>query len=192
MGRLPRALALAVAGLTVTLGACAATAPNCSQRLARPGPEAPGVTAAPHGAEPSAQPGALPRAESPSSARAASPSSEAAPPMARQIVEGSQAVGAAPHVAEPTLYARLRELLSVERSGYGATDYPGNLEEHIPKAYAAVLMAEVNRARMTGGVLSPQGIAAGKWLLDNADLNGDGVVGWGIPIAWDAYGDGTV
>jgi hypothetical protein len=77
--------------------------------------------------------------------------------------------------------------------GFGVTDYPGNLNADIPKSYAMVLLAEVER---TQNGLNPDlkslANVAGEWLLENLDSNKDGVVGWGVPIAWDAYGDGSV
>jgi len=79
------------------------------------------------------------------------------------------------------------------RPGFGLADYPGYGTVHIPKSYAKILLAEVERRRH--GLrpdLPDMGTVAGRWLLDNADVNGDGVIGWGVPIAWDAYGDGTV
>lgn len=77
--------------------------------------------------------------------------------------------------------------------GRGVTDYPGNTEEHIPKAYAMILMAEIERGRH--GIesdLPDLGATAGRWLLDNATLDEHGATGWGVPVAWDAYGDESV
>lgn len=88
----------------------------------------------------------------------------------------------------PALYGRFDPM----RPGYGATDYPGNAAADVPKSYAKVLIAELERTRngLFGELpsLAPQ---AGRWLLNNSDLDQDGVVGWGVPIAWDAYGDGS-
>ncbi|HXH80910.1 hypothetical protein [Nocardioides sp.] len=77
--------------------------------------------------------------------------------------------------------------------GRGVTDYPGNTEEHIPKAYAMILLAEIERGRH--GIesdLPDLGTSAGRWLLDNAELDAQGATGWGVPVAWDAYGDESV
>lgn len=77
--------------------------------------------------------------------------------------------------------------------GRGLTDYPSEKPEDIPKAYAMVLLGAIDRARLAGVDRLPQlGLTAGMWLLDHRDENRDGVVGWGVPIAWDAYGDGSV
>ncbi len=79
------------------------------------------------------------------------------------------------------------------RPGRGLTDYPSDQREDIPKAYAMLLLGSIDRARHQGANQLPQlGSTAGKWLLDHQDENHDGVIGWGVPIAWDAYGDGTV
>ncbi|CAD7036271.1 hypothetical protein RHAB21_02504 [Pseudorhizobium halotolerans] len=73
------------------------------------------------------------------------------------------------------------------------TDYPGNTVEDVPKAYASVLLAEISRAsRRIRGDLPNLADVAGKWLLANSRLDENGVVGWGVPVAWDAYGDGSV
>ncbi|CAD7050821.1 hypothetical protein RHAB21_04221 [Pseudorhizobium halotolerans] len=79
-----------------------------------------------------------------------------------------------------------------EKPGFGTADYPGFDAVDIPKAYAQVLLAEVERNRH--GLLPEfPSLAAvsGRWLLDHDDIDGDGIVGWGVPIAWDAYGDGS-
>ncbi len=77
--------------------------------------------------------------------------------------------------------------------GRGLTDYPSENQEDIPKAYAMVLLGSIDQARKLGVVRLPQlGMTAGMWILDHRDENHDGVIGWGVPIAWDAYGDGSV
>jgi len=91
------------------------------------------------------------------------------------------------------LAADLHERVNPEHPGRGTTDYPGNTSEDVPKSYAMVLLAELDRRDAD---LLPQrknmASAAGRWLLDHADENGDGVIGWGVPVAWDAYGDGSI
>lgn len=76
--------------------------------------------------------------------------------------------------------------------GRGVTDYPGNTVEDIPKSYAMILLAELDRRRHNIRPDLPNlARTAGRWLLDNAHLNADGATGWGVPVAWDAYGDGS-
>ncbi|MBL8325298.1 MAG: hypothetical protein JNJ89_10115 [Rubrivivax sp.] len=80
-----------------------------------------------------------------------------------------------------------------DRPGFGTTDYPGHAEGDVPKAYAMVLLGELERLH-TGWRAGEGNLArtAGEWLLAHADSNGDGVIGWGLPVAWDAYQDGSV
>ncbi len=88
-----------------------------------------------------------------------------------------------------SLYANIDQT----QPGRGTTDYPGNTVDSIPKATAMVLLAELDRADLG---FDPQkkslARSAGRWLLEHADENHDGVIGWGVPVAWDAYGDGSV
>jgi hypothetical protein len=95
--------------------------------------------------------------------------------------------------AAATAYAsQLHAALPPERPGHGTTDYPGHAEGDVPKAYAMVLLAEVQRLGSGWRANEPNlAQAAGKWLLEHADENADGVVGWGLPVAWDAYDDGS-
>jgi len=83
--------------------------------------------------------------------------------------------------------------LPADRPGFGTIDYEGNPKGDIPKAYAEVLLAELERARH-GLLTELPSLAAitGSFLLDHADENYDGVIGWGLPVAWDAYGDGSI
>ncbi len=90
------------------------------------------------------------------------------------------------------LLSDLYNRLDPEKPGFGTADYPGLDAVDIPKAYAQVLLAEVERNRH--GLLPEfPSLAAvsGRWLLDHDDIDGDGIVGWGVPTAWDAYGDGS-
>ncbi len=88
---------------------------------------------------------------------------------------------------------KLQASLDADHPGRGMTDYPSDLPDDIPKAYAMVLLGEIARGRLLGaGEVPRPGPVAGTWLLDHADENRDGVTGWGVPIAWDAYGDGSI
>lgn len=94
-----------------------------------------------------------------------------------------------PHRLLPEVYARF----DAAHPGRGVADYPGNTAVDIPKGYASVLMAELQRTR--NGIepqLSSLATVSGRWLLDNARLDSSGRAGWGVPVAWDAYGDGSV
>ncbi|MBV6450550.1 MAG: hypothetical protein MHPDNHAH_01274 [Anaerolineales bacterium] len=90
-------------------------------------------------------------------------------------------------------YNNLLGTFSVEYPGRGVLDYPGNVSADYAKSYAMFLSAELLRAQNEPYFqLSDGAKNAGYWLLDHADVDQDGVIGWGLPVAWDAYGDGTV
>lgn len=90
-------------------------------------------------------------------------------------------------------YDRLFAKFSVEHPGRGILDYPENISADYAKSYAMFLSADLIRARSESPfALSSAANNAGYWLLDHADEDQDGVIGWGLPVAWDAYGDGTV
>lgn len=88
---------------------------------------------------------------------------------------------------------RLHARIQPDHPGRGVTDYPGNTAEDVPKSYAMVLLGDIERHRHRAASALPElGAIAGRWLLAHADENRDGVIGWGVPVAWDAYGDGSV
>lgn len=90
-------------------------------------------------------------------------------------------------------YLSLLAKFDKEFPGRGLQDYDGSVIDDYAKSYAVFLSAEINRAKATTPFkLSEQGRAAGEWLLANSDQNGNGVTGWELPVAWDAYGDGTI
>ena len=77
--------------------------------------------------------------------------------------------------------------------GRGLPDYPSDKFVDVPKSYAMILLgAQAEAGGNNDNQLAELGVKAGNWLLENADANGDGVIGWGVPVAWDAYGDGSV
>ncbi len=86
----------------------------------------------------------------------------------------------------------LRGHLDPKFPGRGVTDYPGNTSDDVSKAYAMVLKAEIEWTRRTGRSVSELAIAAGTFLLEHSDERHDGFPGWGVPIAWDPYGDGSI
>jgi hypothetical protein len=90
-------------------------------------------------------------------------------------------------------YLKLLEIIPPLHPGRGLSDYPGTPLADIPKSYAMILAGEVNRLRAGGMPERDSTIAenAGQWLLDHCDEDRDGLTGWGLPFAWDAYGDGT-
>ena len=60
-------------------------------------------------------------------------------------------------------------------------------------AYAQVLSSESHRHSAKSDYENETRIRlATRWLIENSDLDGDGKGGWGLPFAWDAFGDGTI
>lgn len=89
--------------------------------------------------------------------------------------------------------ARLESKLDVQYPARGLADYPSSEIVDVPKGYAMVLLAEIDKARSSGAAtVSEIGINAGQWLLQHDDENQNGIIGWGVPVAWDAYGDGSI
>lgn len=77
--------------------------------------------------------------------------------------------------------------------GRGLSDYESDQAVDIPKSYAMLLIAEL--IRQEKGILPDQPSlhgTAGYWLLSHASQNSDGYFGWSLPVAWDAFGDGSV
>lgn len=101
-----------------------------------------------------------------------------------------QWAGGSPDLA--ALRDSLRARLDPKFPGRGVTDYPGNTSDDVSKAYAMVLKAETEWARRTGRPVSELAVASGMFLLEHSDERRDGFPGWGVPIAWDPYGDGSV
>src|SRR5690554_5213649 len=87
----------------------------------------------------------------------------------------------APEVGFPAdVLLNLHSGFDSEFPGRGLADYPSPDVVDVPKAYAMVLMGEIERARHLGLTSVPTpGLAAGYWLLDHADENNDEVYGWG-------------
>ena len=70
--------------------------------------------------------------------------------------------------------------------------YLKGIEEQ-PMTYGLILSAEVLRFRSSPNEEGRRRIRkAVQWLLENADSDGDGLPGWGLPQAWDAFADGSV
>jgi hypothetical protein len=64
--------------------------------------------------------------------------------------------------------------------------------EHQPMTYGLIASAESLRFRRTHSDESHRRLRkAVRWWLDNQDLDRDGLPGWGLPQAWDAFADGS-
>ena len=60
-------------------------------------------------------------------------------------------------------------------------------------AYALILSAESNKYKYVKNTKILDRIRiCGKWLLNNSDLNGNGIHGYGLADSWDAFSDKTV
>lgn len=89
-------------------------------------------------------------------------------------------------------YLELLAQFPENSQGVGVEPFFGSGELH-PMTYGLVLSAEILHLRCLPNKESHHRIhKAVQWLLDNADLDGDGLPGWGLPNAWDAFGDGSV
>ena len=96
-------------------------------------------------------------------------------------------------IVVPKKYSELLELIDPVNPGRGVSDYPNYPIADIPKSYAMILSAESNRYRYEGiKHQSDMMQTSGKWLIKHSDEDGDGIVGWGLPFSWDAYGDGSI
>lgn len=93
---------------------------------------------------------------------------------------------------EAAAYRTMLSRFPVERPGFGLEVLSGEMEDE-PETAALILLAETYRYRATrSGEAQERAVFAAKWLIENADLDGDGVPGWGLASAWDAFADGSV
>lgn len=98
-----------------------------------------------------------------------------------------------PPVDKAKMMTQVLSVIDGQYPGRGLADYASNSAEDVPKSYAMILLgAQAEAASRSPERLSDLGVKAGYWLLQNSDANNDGVIGWGVPVAWDAYGDGSI
>jgi len=96
-------------------------------------------------------------------------------------------------VDEDAIYQLVKKYLKHDRPGYGKSDYGTFDVVDIPKAYAMFLSSELMQYKTHCNDYDlSQAIKAGLWLLHHSDENHDGIVGWGVPVAWDAFGDNSL
>lgn len=90
------------------------------------------------------------------------------------------------------LRTELRDRFDVRFPGRGPTDYPGHTVDDVAKGYAMILKAELIASEAAEpGRFSEMGRHAADFLVKHSDERRDGFPGWGVPIAWDPYGDGS-
>lgn len=89
-------------------------------------------------------------------------------------------------------YADTLAMFNPEAPGSGA-DISCTSELHEqPKAYCLYASAEARRFAVTHEPTAlSNAMRAADWLVENVDLDNDGVLGWGLPFAWDAGADGS-
>ena len=104
---------------------------------------------------------------------------------------GTDGTSNAPKASEE--YTALLAKFPVENQGRGVDLYDPLVVSDHATAYAQVLSSEAYRYSANSNEESANRIRlATRWLVENSDLDGDGKKGWGLPFAWDAFGDNTV
>ena len=90
---------------------------------------------------------------------------------------------------EKTDYILLLNMFPIEKQGLGYDPFlpPGQVEEQA-ETYGLILASESKMKNNMDEKRVKQGL---EWLLMNRDLDSDKIFGWGLPSAWDAFGDGT-
>jgi hypothetical protein len=89
-------------------------------------------------------------------------------------------------------YRQLLKQFPENKQGY-SQEVGLSLKSHQPMTYALVLSSEVFHFRARSEKESRRRITnAVHWLVEHADQDKDGEVGWGLPQSWDAFSDGTV
>lgn len=75
--------------------------------------------------------------------------------------------------------------------GFGEDVFDKELK-YRPMAQGLILSAEAIRYKQTRDVTAlDNSRKIFKWLIENNDLNNNGITGYGLPDEWDAFGDGT-
>lgn len=90
-------------------------------------------------------------------------------------------------------YLSLLSRFQQDKLGNGLDPYlPTGVEQEQAETFGLVLSAEAIKYLSNPNEESKERInQAVSWLLDNSDADNDGLLGWGLPGAWDAFGDGT-
>lgn len=97
-----------------------------------------------------------------------------------------------PRLNPEITYELLRQKFDVEYPGRGRDTFNDSLKDR-PMAYALILKAEARRFRATNDTTALLLVRrCADWLLENVDLDGDSIPGYGLADAWDAFNDGSV
>ena len=93
----------------------------------------------------------------------------------------------------PQYYYNLLRHYAPEAPGLGVDTLEPDIALHHDMAVALYASSEALRAMSTGNETAlMNAIKAANWLVENSDLDNDGEVGWGLPVAWDAFQDGSI
>lgn len=78
--------------------------------------------------------------------------------------------------------------VDLTRPGYGrdSSNAAPTTPVHEPMAYGLFASS------LTVDGLATPARSAADWLVENQDLDGDGIPGWGLPFPWDAFNDGSI
>jgi hypothetical protein len=93
------------------------------------------------------------------------------------------------------LYNTLLKTFPSDEFGYGHDLGPEPTDDkyHWPMVYALIASAEAQRAYNTNAdEAAENATTAADWLYRNRDINDNDIVGWGLPVDWDAGANGDV
>lgn len=76
------------------------------------------------------------------------------------------------------IYKDIKNSLNIEKPGFGVSDYGNNDLGDIPKAHAMFLSSELIKSKENNNYDLTMAINSGNWLLNNKDLNNNGIIGW--------------
>jgi hypothetical protein len=90
-------------------------------------------------------------------------------------------------------YLALLTMFPDNQPGAGAEPYYFTEIREQPMTYGLFLSSEALHFKSFPNYGSLKRIRkAAEWLLNNADADNDGRLGWGLPQEWDAFGDGSI
>ncbi len=94
-------------------------------------------------------------------------------------------------------YESLLSKFPQDKQGYGkdqsyTKETNADFVGHQPMTYGLVLSAEsIHYKKFPNDESKNRSQKAVQWLIDNNDLDKDGLPGWGLPQPWDAFADGS-
>lgn len=89
-------------------------------------------------------------------------------------------------------YDRLANRFDAKAPGRGLDSYAPSVSSDHAMAYGLIASADARWHARTGDARAlERAKRAATWLVENRDVDGDGLVGWGLSFTWDAFADGT-